>query len=242
MQPNPIQSKTDLLSTQPQFTITNYSIGLCSSITSTGFYSCAAINIEFSRESGFFFLHLYIPSAALVVTSWVSFWLDPTNVPVRIALGVTVLLSSHVLTSGVNEILPPVSYIKAIDVWIFGCAVFILASLIEFAMVSYLFTTQQGRNISNTLELQELLNVCFLKYKRNLHFFKDDEEHERRVYVSNRKIPFYDDIRGAIEKDARILDRISSNLNEIYLILTNHVKFRNIVSSDILPFQHFLLA
>uniref|UniRef100_A0A0M3I2E2 Neur_chan_memb domain-containing protein n=1 Tax=Ascaris lumbricoides TaxID=6252 RepID=A0A0M3I2E2_ASCLU len=56
----------------------------------------------------------------LVIVSWVSFWLDRTAVPARITLGVTTLLTMTTQASGINAKLPPVSYTKAIDVWIEG--------------------------------------------------------------------------------------------------------------------------
>uniref|UniRef100_A0A915NRB2 Glutamate-gated chloride channel n=1 Tax=Meloidogyne floridensis TaxID=298350 RepID=A0A915NRB2_9BILA len=57
----------------------------------------------------------------LLVLDTVSFWLDKDAVPARVSLGK----------------LPPVSYIKAVDVWIGACLAFIFAALLEYALVNY---------------------------------------------------------------------------------------------------------
>lgn len=86
-----------------------------------GEYSCLRTSLVLKREYSFYLIQLYIPSFMLVVVSWVNFWIDKDAVPARVSLGVTTLLTMTTQASGVNAKLPPVSYTKAIDVWIGVC-------------------------------------------------------------------------------------------------------------------------
>ncbi|XP_023236893.1 glutamate-gated chloride channel alpha-like isoform X2 [Centruroides sculpturatus] len=70
--------------------------------------------------------------------SWVSFWLNVDATPARVTLGVTTLLTLTTVASGVRTQLPPVSYVKAIDVWIGTCSVMVFGALLEFTLVNYL--------------------------------------------------------------------------------------------------------
>jgi len=81
----------------------------------------------------------------LVIVSWVSFWLDQSAVPARVSLGVTTLLTMATQTSSINQKLPPVSYMKALDVWTGVCLMFVFGALMEFALVNYASRSDQHR-------------------------------------------------------------------------------------------------
>ncbi|CAI5452843.1 unnamed protein product [Caenorhabditis angaria] len=135
---NPVQLKNGLNSSLPSFELTNVTTDLCTSQTNTGVYSCLRTKLELRRQFSYYLLQLYIPSTMLVIVSWVSFWLDRGAVPARVTLGVTTLLTMTTQASGINAKLPPVSYTKAIDVWIGACLTFIFGALLEFAWVTYI--------------------------------------------------------------------------------------------------------
>uniref|UniRef100_A0A7E4UV26 Ig-like domain-containing protein n=1 Tax=Panagrellus redivivus TaxID=6233 RepID=A0A7E4UV26_PANRE len=194
---DPIQIKSGSVNQLPQFQFTNHTTGYCTSITNTGNYSCLSVEFELTREFGYYLIHLYIPGGALVVVSWVSFWLDPTSVPGRVTLGVTVLLTSHALASGVNAILPPVSYIKSIDVWILSCACFIFAALIEFAIVTYLYSQQLSKHSDERRNIPERKRLL-----SNVSHTLDAPQNS-----VDRKIPIFDYLWSQLHEDARIVDR-----------------------------------
>uniref|UniRef100_A0AC34QAG7 Ig-like domain-containing protein n=1 Tax=Panagrolaimus sp. JU765 TaxID=591449 RepID=A0AC34QAG7_9BILA len=134
---NPIQQKEGLRQSLPSFELQDVLTDYCTSKTNTGTYSCLRTKMILRREFSYYLLQLYIPSFMLVIVSWVSFWLDKDSVPARVTLGVTTLLTMTTQSSGINAKLPPVSYTKAIDVWIGVCLAFIFGALLEFALVNY---------------------------------------------------------------------------------------------------------
>ncbi|KAI6233929.1 BMA-AVR-14, isoform b [Aphelenchoides fujianensis] len=134
---NPIQKKLGLEQSLPSFELQDVLTDYCTSKTNTGEYSCLRTKMILRREFSYYLLQLYIPSCMLVIVSWVSFWLDKDSVPARVTLGVTTLLTMTTQSSGINAKLPPVSYTKAVDVWIGVCMAFIFGALLEFALVNY---------------------------------------------------------------------------------------------------------
>ena len=57
--------------------------------------------------------------------SWVSFWINHEATSARVALGITTVLTMTTISTGVRSSLPRISYVKAIDIYLVMCFVFV---------------------------------------------------------------------------------------------------------------------
>jgi hypothetical protein len=74
--------------------------------------SVAFLRFDFERQSGFWLLGIYFPLTLVVMCSWVAFWIVKTDVPARISLGVTTVLSVTKIGFG-GKAKPQVQILKA---------------------------------------------------------------------------------------------------------------------------------
>lgn len=111
-------------------------------------YTCIKLDINLVRNYGYHIIQIYIPSFLIVFLSWVSFWLNIDAIPARISLGLLTVLTMTTQSSGARASLPKVSYVKAIDVWMAMCLLFVFAALVEFAYVNVLARVERRRQAS----------------------------------------------------------------------------------------------
>lgn len=74
-----------------------------------------------------------------MMLSWVSFWINHEATSARVALGITTVLTMTTISTGVRSSLPRISYVKAIDIYLVMCFVFVFAALLEYAAVNYTY-------------------------------------------------------------------------------------------------------
>ena len=110
---------------------------------------CLAVEFVLRRDLGYFLIQVYVPSILIVILSWVSFWINIDASPARVSLGLLTVLTTTTMSGGARESLPRVSYIKAIDVWMIMCLVFVFASLIEYAVVNVTARHQPAKSSVN---------------------------------------------------------------------------------------------
>lgn len=107
--------------------------------------------------------------------SWVSFWINHEATSARVALGkmlsliqkkmhfvdqycyfigITTVLTMTTISTGVRSSLPRISYVKAIDIYLVMCFVFVFAALLEYAAVNYTYWGARAKKKSKKKENQ----------------------------------------------------------------------------------------
>uniref|UniRef100_A0A5K3F8G5 Ig-like domain-containing protein n=1 Tax=Mesocestoides corti TaxID=53468 RepID=A0A5K3F8G5_MESCO len=105
--------------------------------TSTGTYTCLLGRFQLKRQIGSYLVGTYIPAFLIVIVSWLTFWVSTDAIPARVTLGLLTLISLLTNIASLNNTLPRVSYIKAIDIWLVACLLFVIAAMLEFTLVNY---------------------------------------------------------------------------------------------------------
>ncbi|XP_058459368.1 glycine receptor subunit alpha-2 isoform X1 [Malaya genurostris] len=103
-----------------------------------GNFSRLAVYFRFERQIGHHLIQTFAPSTLVVMLSWFSFWLGLDAIPGRVTLLVTCMLTLVTMFTGMRADIPPVAYVKALDLWMAGCMMFVFSALAEFVVVKVL--------------------------------------------------------------------------------------------------------
>ncbi|XP_062899277.1 gamma-aminobutyric acid receptor subunit beta-1 [Mobula hypostoma] len=123
----------------PQFSIVEHKLVSKRAVFATGSYPRLSLSFRLKRNIGYFILQTYMPSTLITILSWVSFWINYDASAARVALGITTVLTMTTISTHLRETLPKIPYVKAIDIYLMGCFVFVFLALLEYAFVNYIF-------------------------------------------------------------------------------------------------------
>uniref|UniRef100_A0A8C5A3P6 Glycine receptor, alpha 1 n=1 Tax=Gadus morhua TaxID=8049 RepID=A0A8C5A3P6_GADMO len=150
--------------TLPQFLLKEEKdLRYCTKHYNTGKFTCIEARFHLERQMGYYLIQMYIPSLLIVILSWVSFWINMDAAPARVGLGITTVLTMTTQSSGSRASLPKVSYVKAIDIWMAVCLLFVFSALLEYAAVN--FIARQHKEL--------------LRFRRRRRHMKGERERER---------------------------------------------------------------
>ncbi|XP_058789337.1 gamma-aminobutyric acid receptor subunit beta-like isoform X2 [Phymastichus coffea] len=147
----------------PQFTIIGYETNDRKEALATGVYQRLSLSFKLQRNIGYFVFQTYLPSILIVMLSWVSFWINHEATSARVALGITTVLTMTTISTGVRSSLPRISYVKAIDIYLVMCFVFVFAALLEYAAVNYTYWGARAKKKSKKKETEEKKTICSSK-------------------------------------------------------------------------------
>ena len=113
-----------------------------------GNFSVLGLRFVFTRRIGHYLSRVYIPAILIVSMSWLSFFIDPTSVPARVALSIMTVLTMTTLLIGVGQgSLPVVSYVKAVDWYLIFCYIFVFSTFAEYAIVNNIQTGHKSTEL-----------------------------------------------------------------------------------------------
>ncbi|KAK1170129.1 hypothetical protein AOXY_G9106 [Acipenser oxyrinchus oxyrinchus] len=151
----------------PQFSIVEYRLVSRNVVFATGAYPRLSLSFKLKRNIGYFILQTYMPSILITILSWVSFWINYDASAARVALGITTVLTMTTINTHLRETLPKIPYVKAIDMYLMGCFVFVFLALLEYAFVNYIFFGRGPQLQKKLAEKIEKANNDRSKYEGN---------------------------------------------------------------------------
>ncbi|XP_035679029.1 glycine receptor subunit alpha-2-like [Branchiostoma floridae] len=138
-----------------------YYTGICGNVTKPcdllgkgdkSTYTSLEIQFHLSRRFAYHLMQMYVPSTFIVIMSWLSFWIEIGAVPARVCLGVLTVLTMTTQSSR-SHAMQEVSYVRAIDIWIVACQLFVFTALVEYAVTyRWWLTENKGRRIIIDME------------------------------------------------------------------------------------------
>lgn len=190
-----------------------------------GTYSRLECCFFFVRSAGFHFVQLFIPATAIVITSWLALWMKRESTfsdMIQVILAITFLYYSY------NTVMPKVSYIKAMDIYLGTCFIFVFLSLIKLAVLKYL----KSRSAKKTSNSNSLRSTPLLQ--------------SRKAYPkpATTVININDNVNGFSPSTPFLLDReISTERNLMnFAISKSATQRRRCCSSVVMYSKNFLLA
>ena len=98
------------------------------------------------------------------MVSWASFWIHEEAVPARAAICVTTILTIITMLGVVNVNMPKVSYVKAVDFYLFISFLMVFLSLLEYIVVlnfELFCRRRNGQNKHNKTRVNKVSNSNF---------------------------------------------------------------------------------
>ena len=159
-------------------------------------WATCGFSLKLKRLKTQIIIQVYLTSTSLVIVSWLSFIIQPSSIPGRMGLLVTVFLVIINIFIGVKNQSPATTGLNAADVFLVVCIGQVFVALIEYALVliRYGQTTEdyQSVSISPTQVYTETSNEKDGAIATTHKSIKEGKENSRLVRYSNVKRNFLD--------------------------------------------------
>jgi len=107
--------------------------------------------ISAERKINYYIWKIIIPLALIVFMSWLVFWVDPIHIGAQLTVGATAMLTIIAYQFTLSELIPPISYLTRLDVFILGSNIIVFLALLEAILTSNL-VSQEKKSIARKVD------------------------------------------------------------------------------------------
>ena len=94
--------------------------------------------IAAKRNINYYIWKVIIPLAMVVFMSWLVFWVDPIQIGAQLTIGATAMLTMIAYQFTLSNLIPPVSYLTRLDIFILLSNIIVFIALLEAILTSNL--------------------------------------------------------------------------------------------------------
>jgi len=93
---------------------------------------------EASRLVGYYIYKIILPLALVILMSWVIFWIKPVHIGTKVSVAATAMLTLIAYRFVIGDLLPRISYLTRMDIFIIGSSILVFLSLLESSVAAWL--------------------------------------------------------------------------------------------------------
>jgi len=96
------------------------------------------MEFQAERRAMYYVFKTIVPLVLIICMSWAVFWIHPRNIPPRLGLAATGMLTLIAFQLALGSALPPVAYLTRLDRFVAGATVIVFTALVEAVMTAAL--------------------------------------------------------------------------------------------------------
>lgn len=116
------------------------------------------LTFEAGRQIGYYLLKVILPLILIVAMSWIVFWIDPKESATQISVSVTSMLTLIAYRFMVGGLLPSISYLTRLDVFILCSTLLVFATLMGVVITS---TLAKSDRLQSARRIDRIARVAF---------------------------------------------------------------------------------
>ena len=121
------------------------------------------VKITLCRKLSYHIVEIYIPTFALIMIAGYTLFIDFRHFEVTIMIALTSMLVLYTLYQSISQHLPHTSYMKMIDIWLFGGLIFPFIIITILVIMDLLVTNEKNQVIDMKKERKMLKSTMFMR-------------------------------------------------------------------------------